>query len=61
MRSQGTSGNIVNELWAGQPTNLIPGMGRDFFLATIMSRPSQPPVTWVRGALSTGVKWLGHE
>jgi hypothetical protein len=23
--------------------------------------PTQPPVQWVPGALSLGVKWLGHE
>jgi len=23
--------------------------------------PTQPPIQWVPGALSLGVKWLGHE
>jgi hypothetical protein len=23
--------------------------------------PNQPPIQWVPGALSLGVKWLGHE
>jgi len=23
--------------------------------------PTQPPIQWVLGALSSGVKWLGHE
>jgi len=23
--------------------------------------PTQPPIQWVLGALSLGVKWLGHE
>jgi hypothetical protein len=25
------------------------------------SRPTQPPIQWVLGALSPGVKWLGHK
>jgi len=23
--------------------------------------PTQPPIEWVPGAVSLGVKWLGHE
>jgi hypothetical protein len=36
-----------------------------FFLFTTMFRlalvPTQPPIQWVPGALSPGVKHLGHE
>jgi hypothetical protein len=39
--------------------------GLGIFLFTTMSRtalrPTQPPIQWVPGALSLGVKWLGHE
>jgi hypothetical protein len=39
--------------------------GLGIFLFTTMSRmalePIQPPIEWVPGALSLGVKWLGHE
>jgi len=35
------------------------------FLFTTVSRlalrPTQPPIQWVLGALSLGVKWPGHE
>jgi hypothetical protein len=35
------------------------------FLLTTMSRPVlghiQPPIQWVPGAISLGVKWLGHK
>jgi hypothetical protein len=35
------------------------------FLFATMSRvvvgPTQPPIQWVSGALSLGVKWAGHE
>jgi len=35
------------------------------FLFTAVSIPAlgltQPPIQWVSGALSLGVKWLGHE
>jgi hypothetical protein len=39
--------------------------GLGIFLFTTMSRtvlgPTQPPIQWVPGALSLGVKWPGHE
>jgi hypothetical protein len=39
--------------------------GWDFFFLAITSRPTrrptQPPIQWVLGALSLGVKWLGCE
>jgi hypothetical protein len=42
-----------------------PDSGMRIYLFTTMSRlalgPSQPPVQWVQGALSLGVKWLRHE
>jgi hypothetical protein len=41
-----------------------PGMVKNFLFST-SSRPAvgpiQPPIQWVPGALSLGVKWLGHE
>jgi hypothetical protein len=39
--------------------------GLGIFLPTTVSRralgPTQPPIQWVTGALSVGVKWPGHE
>jgi hypothetical protein len=42
---------------------LIPGKGWELFTtASILAlRPTQPPIQWVPGALSLGVKWLGCE
>jgi hypothetical protein len=44
-------------------TELSDSMG--IFLFITMSRmslgPTQPPIQWVPGALSLGVKWPGHE
>jgi hypothetical protein len=43
----------------------IPSRGRDFFLFATASRPTlgptQPPIQWVPGVLSLGVKRLGRE
>jgi hypothetical protein len=42
-----------------------PGRGWKFFSLTLASRPAlgptQPPMQWVPGALSLGVKWPGRE
>jgi hypothetical protein len=39
--------------------------GLGIFLFTTMSRtalePTQPPIQWISGASSLGVKWPGHE
>jgi hypothetical protein len=39
--------------------------GLEIFLFSTMFRPTleptQPPIQWILGALSPGVKWLGHE
>jgi hypothetical protein len=39
--------------------------GLGIFLFITMSRPAlrpiQPPIQWISGALSLGVKWLGYE
>jgi hypothetical protein len=43
----------------------IPGRSEDFFLFTAVSRqalgPTQPPINWVPGALSSGIKRPGRE
>jgi hypothetical protein len=59
-----SSVSLVTMLWAGQPEfNSWQGMG--FLLLTTMSRlalgPTQPPIQWVPGALSMGVKQPGHK
>jgi len=54
----------VTELWAGR-LGFGSQQGLGYFLLTTLSRPSlgptQPPVQWVLGALSPGVKWQGCE
>jgi hypothetical protein len=43
----------------------IPGRDKRFFVHSTVSRlalgPTQPPVQWVWGAVSLGLKQLGHE
>jgi hypothetical protein len=42
----------------------IPGRGKNFLFFTACRPtlgPSQPPIQWVLGALSPGVKWQGRE
>jgi hypothetical protein len=43
----------------------IPGRGREFLLFATMFRLAlgltQPPIQWVKGVISTGIKWLGHK
>jgi hypothetical protein len=49
---------------AGQP-GFDSQQGQEIFLYSTVSRlalrPIQPPIQWVLGALSPGVKQLGHE
>jgi hypothetical protein len=59
-----SSVGIATRLWAGQSGfNSKWGLGISLF--TTMSRmalgPTQPPIQWVLGALSLGVKWQGHK
>jgi hypothetical protein len=40
-----------------------PGGSWEFFTVTLSKPalgPTQPPIQWIPGALSLGVKWLGH-
>jgi hypothetical protein len=54
----------VAGLWFGQP-GFDSWWGQDLFSFAAVSRLAlgltQPPVQWVLGALSLGVKQLGHE
>jgi hypothetical protein len=55
-----------NWLWAGRPRGWSSSPGRvKNSLFSMSSRPAlgttQPPIQWVPGALSPGVKWLGRE
>jgi hypothetical protein len=59
-----SSVGIATRLWAGQLRNqdLIPGKGRSFsVLHRLALRPTQPTVQLIPGALSLGVKQVGHE
>jgi hypothetical protein len=51
-------------LWAGWSGVQVPRRA-EIFLFTTMSRlalgSAQPPIQWVLGALSLGVKWPGYE
>jgi hypothetical protein len=41
-----------------------PGRVKNFLfsmLSRLVLRPTQPPVHWVPGALSLGIKWLWHD
>jgi hypothetical protein len=53
-------------LRAGQPKgrSSSPGKIKNFLFSTLSRpalRPTQPPIQWVLGALSPGVKWHGRE
>jgi len=42
----------------------MPAGTRDFLIYKISRLavvPTQPPMQWVQGALSSGVKWAGYE
>jgi hypothetical protein len=51
-------------LWAGWP-RFDSQQGQEIFLFSTVFRlalePTQPPIQWVLGTLSLGVKWQGHE
>jgi hypothetical protein len=55
---------MVTRLQVGH-LGLNSGRGRYVFLFTPTFRPALgptlPPIQWVPGTLSLGVKWLGHE
>jgi hypothetical protein len=57
--------NEMGSLHLGADRGSIPGQGMDFFLFVIASRralgPTQPPTSWVPGALSKGFKRTGRE
>jgi hypothetical protein len=52
-------------LWVGQQRvrSSRPDSARTFFSTSSrpISGPTQPPIQWVRGALSLGIKWPGNE
>jgi hypothetical protein len=58
---------IATRLLAGRPRGRgsIPGTGKRIFPLSVTSRsdlgPTQPPIRWVPGAVSSGVKRQGHE
>jgi hypothetical protein len=53
----------VVQCWAtGWMTGgLSPGRGWEFFSSPPDLGPTQPPIQWVPGALSLGLKWQGRE
>jgi len=58
--------SIMTRLWAGCLGFQFPeGAVMGFLLFANMSRPAlrstQPPIKWIAGSLSLGIKWLGHE
>jgi hypothetical protein len=64
LRSQDSSASIATRLRAGQP-GFNSQQGQEIFLFSVVSRPTlgpiQPPIQWVPGVLSLGVKWQGCE
>lgn len=57
---------LVNRVWGGSWTNYGSTQGRvKKFLSFEVSRPAQasiqPPINWVPGGFSSGVKWPGSE
>jgi len=64
VRSQDSLVNAVTELQTLQ-LDLNSQLGQGFFLFTTTSKLAmgltQPPIKWVPGTLSAGVKWPGCE
>jgi hypothetical protein len=60
----GITVTIMTRIWAGQQ-GFDSQQGQEIFLLATTSRivlgPSQPPIQWVLGAISLGVKWMGNE